>query len=143
MSTQPVEPVRNEPPGTGLPALIDAKSIVCSQINNIRDSYINGYCTYNSHKWQCDQSSKVNILGAIMAIQLNGGLPPGFAWRDYDNTDVSMGLSDLIGLGIKVSAFIEACYQAGWTHKDTINSYTDIQAILDYDWNAYWPNPDA
>lgn len=124
--------------GTGLPSLEDAKIMMCDQITFIMYGYMHDYFSYNGHRWDSNQISRSNLLGALEEGEHNGSLPPGFVWKDYDNIYVAMTLPELGALAGAMFAFVNQCYGIAWAHKDTVNALVDITAVLSYDFTTNW-----
>lgn len=124
--------------GTGLPSLEDAKKVMCDQIDNIRSSYMSDSFIYNGHRWDSDAISRSNLLGTLKHAEHNGGLPPEFVWRDYDNNYVPMTVTEMGALAEAMFNFINQCYLISWEHKDSINALMDVTAVLGYDCNTNW-----
>ena len=129
-------------PNLTLQAAIDR---MCTLCDSHRDGMLFGYFTYNGFPWQCDEPSRINILGTILfALTDNGNLPAGFVFRDMNNQNHQVTGQQMIMMGYKMMSFLSAVYSAGWEHKSQIKALKDPIAVQEYDYlSTLWPNPDA
>lgn len=117
------------------------QSNVCDAVDGFRDNILYDHFVWNGHRYDSDPTSMTNITGTCTFILQNGGqVPPGFAWRDYDNINVPVTGSDMQAIGNALMAFTFTCYQVDWYHKANVMALTDVNAILSYNYQVGWPN---
>lgn len=124
-------------------SLADSQALVCRWINEFREARF-AYFTWNGIRWDSSLQSVVNIMGAVMLAQLNGGsLPPGFTWRDYNNVDHEVTAQYMMGMAVALGSYYTNTYGASWAHKQAVNALPDIQEVQTYDFSsALWPSQD-
>ena len=88
-------------PNLTLQAAIDR---MCTLCDSHRDCMLFGYFTYNGFPWQCDEPSRINILGTILfALTDNGNLPAGFVFRDMNNQNHQVTGQQMIMMAVASS----------------------------------------
>lgn len=124
--------------------ILDAQAKMCTLCDSYRDSMLFGHFTFGGAPWQCDEASRINILGAILFALANGNqLPPGFVFRDMNNVNHTVTGPYMIGMGETMMAYLSGVYAAGWKHKANILAMRDPIAVQEYDYmSSLWPNPD-
>jgi hypothetical protein len=61
------------------------------------------------------------------------------SFRDAENVTHDLSPSDVVSMGLAVSAFISGHYATAWGHKDAMSTLTG-QALADYDITTGWSN---
>ena len=122
--------------------LAEAQTKVCLQIDDFLTSYNNGYFTFMGHQWDCNTTSKTNIVGTCVLALANGGnLPAGAVWRDYANVNVPVTGQFMIGIGVQMFTFLSGNYNISWIHKQNVRALTTVDAVLAYDYDGDTASP--
>ena len=125
--------------------LSEAQIAVCLKIDDFMNAQNSNWFTWNGDTWDCNLTSKQNIIGTCVLALANGGnLPAGTVWRDYSNVNVPVTGSDMIHMGIAMFSFLSGNYQVAWAHKTNVRALTTVEAVLAYDYQStLWLNPNT
>jgi hypothetical protein len=98
-------------------------------------------CTTPFGPVNCDESSRVNISGAVTGALAAGGIGQPFAvtWTMADNTRVPLDGMAMIGMGLSVLQFVAAVHGHAQMLKEAINAAPDLDAVAAVDVYAGWP----
>lgn len=122
--------------------LADAIEQTCEMINSHRAVLQSSHFPHNGHTWDCDEVSRMNIIGVNTLVVVNGGvLPDDFVWRDSENNNVPMSGPQMVELGVTMFAFLTECYKASWIHKAAVSQLTTVEEVAAYSWDTtLWPS---
>jgi hypothetical protein len=87
---------------------------------------------------QCDESSRVNITGAVV---LAGLAPSQFSinWTMADNTQVTLNASAMVAMGQAVAGHVAAVHGHARALKDAIAAATTADQLASIDLESGWP----
>ena len=125
--------------------LTDAIAQVTTAINSYRDGISSDHFTAFGYPWNCDATSRLNIVGmVVMTIVGQGSLPAGTVFRNFNNQNIPITGPEMVGIAVEMLKFLSACYSASWVHKENILTMTDPIAIQEYDYmSTLWPDPNT
>lgn len=87
-----------------------------------------------------DMRNVQGVASAGQALTMLGDTTTKLTFRDTENVTHEMTGSQAVTMGMAVSGFITAFYQAAWSHKDAIKDLTTIPSIETYDITTGWPS---
>jgi hypothetical protein len=120
--------------------LTQVKNEKIKSINDLRNQiFTGGFTDSNSIKWTTTPSDVANINAVCTLIAL-GVVTNDQTWRDYDNTDRTLTISQLIQLAAEMAVFGKTCYGVGWYHKSNVEALTSASDVLSYDYTTGWPS---
>jgi hypothetical protein len=79
--------------------------------------------------WQVDPGSMAELNDAITLFTAMGGTPPGFVWRDANNTNHPAPLSLLVQIGAARAVQKQSIWNASWVLKAQVENATTIAAL--------------
>ena len=88
-----------------------------------------------------NESDVRNVMGVAASGQalLSMNSTQTIAFRDSENVTHDLSPSDVVSMGLAVSAFISGHYSTAWSHKDAMQTLSG-QALADYDITTGWSN---
>ena len=108
-------------------------------INNYRDNVLNAGYTWNSHIYDSDLNSRLNLTAAVAGLGIGMTLPDTFTWRTQDNQNIPMTQTDLSTFALSMLAWAETIYGVSWYHKTNVQALTTAADVIAYDITAGWP----
>jgi hypothetical protein len=116
--------------------------MVADNINDYRTNWINGGIEYQTSLYDADPAAVANFTGTIAYIAIGAPLPPGFTWRDHNNTNHPFTAAGFGSLYACCVGWINMVYNVSWQHKANIDVLTDATDISNYDFTYGWPRSD-
>lgn len=112
----------------------------CERRHNLPVAYLGAL-------FDADAVARENISRTHGRIARGDGLPAGWVgWRDFDN-GVHWGedapedvMAHLAALMRAIEDRRQALYIASWTHKQAVSTAPSVQAVIDHDIAAGWPD---
>jgi hypothetical protein len=89
-----------------------------------------------------DPTSIRNVQGAVQAavIASSAGQPFSVDWRLSDNTTATLDASQMITMGIAVTALVTSAYEASWSIKEALSDPNlTIEQLRTVDITTAWP----
>jgi len=110
------------------------------KVNDLRVAkFAGGFTDSNNIRWTTSAGDIANINAVCTLIAL-GVVTTNQTWRDFDNTDHTLTISQLIQLAAEMAVFGKTCYGVGWYHKTNIEALTTVTAVSAYDYTTGWPS---
>jgi hypothetical protein len=118
------------------------QSNVVDIITDYRTNWIDGGIEYQSSLFDADPISISNITGTIAYIAIGAPLPPGFTWRDHNNTNHPFTAAGFGSFYATCVGWINLVYNVSWQHKANVADLTTVTDVLAYDFTYGWPRSD-
>lgn len=106
--------------------LEDVKSWLKQTINLLSASRMDNGFMFNGARFQSDNEAMQNITGTGAAVGMGIPLPPGFAWRDADNTMHPMDAAAFMALYGTALQWRNTLYTLVWVMKSEIDAAQDL-----------------
>lgn len=119
------------------PTLDQAKADKIAAVYTIAGTTKAGQINYSTYRFD---SSSVYSPNAIISYQALGATPSDFTFFDLiSEEDVPISLSDLMATNNTIVQLYYACDKNANNLIETINSFTTITDVLNFDINTGWP----
>lgn len=126
-----------------IPAL---KADLKHQVNALRDQHIGAGMVYTfpdgtgtiQLRNATDLRNVQGVASAGQALAAIGDTTAKLKFRDAENVSHELTGTQAMTMGLAVSSFITAYYEAAWLHKDAIDSLTSVTSLQQYDPAAGW-----
>lgn len=83
-----------------------------------------------------DPDSRIQQLGLVM---MGASMPAGLMWKTVGGQYVQMTPTLALQLFQATAASDQAIFAAGEAHRNAIDSLTDLDAVVNYDFSGGWP----
>ena len=119
----------------------EAKAAKWLAAKSLRDARANGSCETPLGRVNCDESSRVNISGAVQmaSIAQSAGIPFAIDWTMADDTVVEHDASAMIAMGVAVGEHVAACHAACAAIRAAINAAGTVAELDAIDITAGYP----
>lgn len=104
-----------------------AKAAKHDQIERERDAACYANVSVNGHTWQADTRSQQLLASSILLAQAGAYTPD--VWRDANNVDVPVTLTDLVAIAGIMALQTQAAYAMSWTRKQALSEATTIEGV--------------
>lgn len=98
-----------------------------TQIERERDAERWADITTLGHTWQADAATQQTLASAILLAQ--AGVYTPSIWRDRDNVNVTVTLTDLVTLAGVMAAQTKAAYDRSWERKAALAAATTPEEV--------------
>jgi hypothetical protein len=114
------------------------------------DGHTPGTVWFNGYLFDCDASSRTNIVGVVTYTLLGLTLPPTFKWRDTYNNDITQNNATMIEFGTLMAQYTELVFGTSWYLKGSVDAIiaqnldtaTTLAQLDAFDPTANWPSND-
>ena len=105
-----------------------------NEININRKNTIESGIEYMNHVWDSDETSRNNLMGAVLGVSSGVLLPDSengyvIKWRTSDNQDIDLTAEQLIGLSTAMLNHVNTSYIKSWKKKSLISSCNTVEEI--------------
>lgn len=105
-------------------------------IDLYKDELNNAPIEYQGAMYDGNQSSKTALLSWQMQILLGNSVPVGFVWLDVNNVEHPADNQFILNLSQLLTERNSQLAQIAWTTKAEVDTLTDINAIMNYDYKS-------
>lgn len=116
--------------------LDERKAQAWERIKAARELEEFGVFTWGGGTFDCDQISQQRIQGAaqLASLAMAAGQPFSIDWTMADNSTMTLGASDMIGVGMAMGAHINACHTKSRLLRNQINAAASAEEIEAITW---------
>lgn len=100
------------------PTLDDLKTLKRAEIAELRYAQEIGGCEWNGHIVSTDRDSRAILMSSKMVAEELGELFTSLRWKLYNDTFISITLSDMKDMGLTIGAYVQALF----TKEDELNT---------------------
>ncbi len=115
--------------------LEQVKDAAKDAVERARDATMNGGAPVTVGVIDSDQQSRLFVAGSVSMAQiaLAASQPFTIRWRLADNSYADLDAAGMIGMGVELGQFVNACCQTGFDLKDQIDGAEDAQEVAAID----------
>lgn len=116
--------------------LDERKAQAWGRIKAAREQEEFGVFAWGGGTFDCDQISQQRIQGAaqLASLAMAAGQPFSIDWTMADNSTMTLGASDMIGVGMAMGAHINACHTKSRLLRNQINAAASAEEIEAITW---------
>lgn len=116
--------------------LDERKAQAWERIKAAREQEEFGVFAWGGGTFDCDQISQQRIQGAaqLASLAMVAGQPFSIDWTMADNSTMTLGASDMIGVGMAMGAHINACHTKSRLLRNQINAAASAEEIEAITW---------
>jgi hypothetical protein len=93
---------------------------------------------YAGSLFDADAKAQRNVSAWMVSVASGVPVPPGFSWRDHENTDHPADAAFIVGLGGAITVRGTQLYQTSWQKKAALASMTTAVEVDEFDPLADW-----
>lgn len=99
------------------------------RINQAREFHLDEGFEFNGKVFDTTMRSTLNLVGALVAINLGAPVPDNFAWRAKDNTDMPMDVEMFTKFAFGQFDYMNGLYRKSWDVKTEMDEVDDPRLI--------------
>lgn len=109
--------------------LTSAKVAKLARINERRNHLWNGICQTAKGAINCDPNSRINLFGAVVAINASSQSPASRRWTMADNSEIVVSIPELRAMAVSVDQFVDNVQQTAKALKDAVIAATTLAEV--------------